>query len=185
VKTCTTCGETKEARVAFFFPNKMRQDGLENECRECRNRRQRAWTKARRAAAPKRDRVRSSPFDRLMQHQAEQLNKNLSRRARLKGVPLDSAAFSVVRLRAWLVRQPECSCCARPFRMGPKDGNGPCTDSPSLDRLDPSAGYVPGNVSLICFRCNRLKCDATADELRRVATWMDAARLDFRSVEHA
>jgi hypothetical protein len=37
--------------------------------------------------------------------------------------------------------------------------------SPSLDRIDTSKGYVPGNVWVISWRANNLKADATTDEL--------------------
>lgn len=44
--------------------------------------------------------------------------------------------------------------------------------APSLDRLDNSQGYVPGNVRVISWRANRLKSDATANELSRVLAYM-------------
>lgn len=44
---------------------------------------------------------------------------------------------------------------------------------PSFDRIDPKKGYVPGNVQIISARANRLKCDATVDELRRVVDYME------------
>lgn len=47
-------------------------------------------------------------------------------------------------------------------------------NSPSLDRIVPSLGYVPGNIAVMSFRANRFKNDATAEELRKIATWMDA-----------
>lgn len=37
--------------------------------------------------------------------------------------------------------------------------------SPSLDRIDPRKGYTKGNVWVISWKANRLKCDATPDEL--------------------
>lgn len=42
---------------------------------------------------------------------------------------------------------------------------GHCDGSPSLDRIDNSKGYVPGNVIVISNRANKLKGDATLDEL--------------------
>lgn len=45
--------------------------------------------------------------------------------------------------------------------------------SPSVDRIDPTRGYVPGNVIVISYRANRLKSDATVDELRRVIAYME------------
>ena len=46
-------------------------------------------------------------------------------------------------------------------------------NSPSLDRIIPSLGYVPGNVRIISFRANAIKRDATAGELRKVAEYIE------------
>ena len=43
-------------------------------------------------------------------------------------------------------------------------------DSPSLDRIVPELGYVPGNVRVISARANLLKNDATVSELEAVLT---------------
>ncbi len=45
--------------------------------------------------------------------------------------------------------------------------------SPSLDRIMPAMGYVPGNIEVISMRANRIKNDATPDELRRVADYYE------------
>lgn len=45
-------------------------------------------------------------------------------------------------------------------------------NSPSLDRLDSSKGYIKGNVSVISWRANRIKCDGTAEEHEKIAAWM-------------
>lgn len=56
-------------------------------------------------------------------------------------------------------------------------GGRPTTDqipnSPSLDRIVNSQGYVPGNVAVISFRANLLKRDATADEIRAILRYME------------
>lgn len=41
--------------------------------------------------------------------------------------------------------------------------------SPSIDRIDPREGYVPGNVWIVCWRANHLKNNATLDEFKRIA----------------
>lgn len=46
--------------------------------------------------------------------------------------------------------------------------DGPKNYRPSLDRIIPDLGYVPGNVWVVSFRGNRLKNDATPDELQRM-----------------
>ena len=44
--------------------------------------------------------------------------------------------------------------------------------SPTLDKINPALGYVPGNVQVISYRANSMKRDASADELRRFAKWV-------------
>jgi hypothetical protein len=40
------------------------------------------------------------------------------------------------------------------------------SDSPSVDRILPELGYVPGNVQWLCLGCNRIKQDDTMEDLR-------------------
>lgn len=41
--------------------------------------------------------------------------------------------------------------------------------SPTLDRINSSLGYVPGNVHVISSKANRMKSNATPEELVRLA----------------
>ena len=43
------------------------------------------------------------------------------------------------------------------------------SSSPSLDRIDNTKGYIKGNVIVISWRANRLKNDATVEELYKIA----------------
>lgn len=43
---------------------------------------------------------------------------------------------------------------------------------PTVDRLFADLGYVKGNVSIISFRANNLKSNATLDELKAILRWM-------------
>jgi len=45
--------------------------------------------------------------------------------------------------------------------------------TPSLDRLVPEKGYVKGNVIVVSFRVNRIKTDATPEELMKVAIFYE------------
>ena len=54
-------------------------------------------------------------------------------------------------------------------------GQGSHPHSAHLDRLDPNKGYVIGNVSWISGRANRIKYNATVEELRAIADWMERA----------
>ena len=44
--------------------------------------------------------------------------------------------------------------------------------SAHLDRIDPSKGYVVGNVCWISGRANRIKYDATIEELKQIINYM-------------
>lgn len=39
---------------------------------------------------------------------------------------------------------------------------------PSIDRVIPAKGYVPGNIKVISMRANRIKTDSTIEELEKV-----------------
>jgi hypothetical protein len=46
-------------------------------------------------------------------------------------------------------------------------------NSPSLDRIDSTKGYVPGNVKVISYRANWLKGNANIEEVRSILKYME------------
>lgn len=46
--------------------------------------------------------------------------------------------------------------------------------SPSLDRIDPSLGYIRGNVQVISSKANAMKSDASREQLLKFAEWVMA-----------
>jgi len=62
-----------------------------------------------------------------------------------------------------------CPVLGIPIVMGSrtvKDG------SPTLDRVDTSKGYIKGNVEVISWRANRLKSDASLEEIKAIYKYM-------------
>ena len=56
-----------------------------------------------------------------------------------------------------------------------KRGEGERTsNSPSLDRITPSLGYVKDNVLVVSWRANRIKADASVEELKLVSQFYSA-----------
>lgn len=60
-------------------------------------------------------------------------------------------------------------------------GRGGSDNSPSLDKIIPALGYVPGNIVVVSSRANRLKSDATIEELRDIASFYATLRGTLRS----
>lgn len=45
--------------------------------------------------------------------------------------------------------------------------------SPSLDRFDNAKGYTKGNVRVISWRANKLKCDGSLEEFRKIVAYLE------------
>ena len=89
--------------------------------------------------------------------------KNARVRARRAGVPFTITVNDIV-------IPTHCPILGIPLfqKMG-KQGGG--DHSPSLDKVRPELGYVAGNVIVISNRANRIKSDASIQELRDIASF--------------
>ena len=56
-----------------------------------------------------------------------------------------------------------------PITLQPLSFEGPKEHRPSIDRIRNHLGYVKGNVLIVSERANRIKQDASIDEIRRMA----------------
>lgn len=63
-----------------------------------------------------------------------------------------------------------CPVLGVPLRTS-RGRSGPSGDTPSLDKIVPALGYVPGNVVVVSYRANFIKSDATPEELTAVANY--------------
>lgn len=101
--------------------------------------------------AKDRDRYRSNP--------AKTLWAKARQRARLKGVE-----FAITTGDIHI--PTHCPVFGTELRMGSRASH---YDAPTLDRIDPARGYTPDNIVVISWRANKIKSDATVEELRRLA----------------
>lgn len=87
------------------------------------------------------------------------------RRSKRLGVPCTITADDI---------EIPARCPVLGIRLKPSRGGtgGPSDNSPTLDRLVPSKGYVPGNVRVISNKANRIKSDATLKDLVAVAHYV-------------
>lgn len=63
----------------------------------------------------------------------------------------------------------KCPILGIPLKKG-NVGGDKC--SPSLDRIDPTKGYIKGNVQVISRLANAMKNNATPEELKAFANWV-------------
>jgi hypothetical protein len=85
-------------------------------------------------------------------------------RAKQKGLPFDLTTADIT-------IPTHCPVLGIPlFR---KVGKGHNANSPSLDRVDPAKGYVRGNVVVISMLANRIKSDATYEQILAVGRWLE------------
>jgi len=47
-----------------------------------------------------------------------------------------------------------------------------CDDSATIDRIVPELGYVPGNIQMLSHKANRMKSNATSEQLIMFAKWV-------------
>lgn len=89
------------------------------------------------------------------------LYNSAKRRAKARGLNFDIEKDDII--------VPEC-CPVFGIRLCIGDG-APVASSYSLDRIDPSKGYVKGNVIVVSYKVNTMKSNGTIEELEKIVTF--------------
>lgn len=180
-RVCGGCLQRHPLTQDFFKKDPACSEGFRSTCRACASEKRRNWyskTREVRVEQLRAFHVRNpearktyednwegrDPFTR----RATIIFHGAKKHAAQKGVPFDPLLTSSM-IREWLLRESHCPCCGQAFYIKQKPRNH---EAPTLDRFDSSKGYTLDNISLICWRCNRVKCDATIEELEMVLLWM-------------
>jgi len=145
--------EEKKERQRGYYQKWRTPTNLEKE---------RVRRAARYAANPEKKRTR----DRAYRKANPQWVLFTQKRARAKS---DGVLFKLVFEDIWW--PSHCPALGIPLNYnGEKSGFAP--HSPSFDRIDPTRGYVPDNVLIISNRANKLKSNATTEELEALVRWV-------------
>lgn len=160
---CVSCG------LGIARPNKVQCD----QCSTKNKTNSRKWKKshplAMRAAGRRyRDKYPEESLARNIQYKRDHFEVTLIAqarcRARKRGQPFSITVEDV--------HVPDvCPVLGVRLQRKGRDGRS-APDFPTLDCLIPVRGYVPGNVFVISSRANRLKSNASWQDLQKVADWI-------------
>lgn len=96
---------------------------------------------------------------------------NIRTRAKQNNVPFDGDYMTVDNMLELKASEGnKCPVFGVPFMYG-KDIQ--CDASPSIDKVIPSLGYVRGNVAIISDKANRIKRNASLEELKQIVDWFE------------
>jgi hypothetical protein len=141
-KRCSKCGVIKS--VDQYRRDKAKKDGLYSQCNECEKKY-----------------AQANPV--LVQ------TAHMIKRAR-NSAKENEIAFNIDLDYIRSIVPSHCPIFKTKLEWSTCRGNGsiPLPNSPSIDRIDPSRGYVKGNVWIISHKANRIKNNASHEELKLV-----------------
>lgn len=163
MKYCVGC--EKEKHIDEFWKNRNTKDGLQSWCKLCSKSRQQKFQQEinekhkiwyhnnkKKESLRKRNSHKNNPAKRMLYSACE--------RAKRKGLEFNLMLEDII--------VPEkCPVLGIPLFINENKISQP-DNSPSLDRIDNSKGYVKGNILVVSYRANRIKGDATIEEHQRI-----------------
>lgn len=188
MKICSSCRQSKP--VSMYHRDKRLLDGLQCQCIACHNVSKANWRKRdpegsaislRKAwinyyRKNKEKRIRAAKNRYLKATTAQVLLRIARQRAKNKNIPFSLTVEDIS-------VPSHCPILGIPLKRSIKILSD---NSPSLERIIPRNGYVPGNVMVVSFRANAVRRDASAKELMRIATfWTAMEGKEMMPVEEA
>lgn len=181
-KKCAHCG--RQLSITEFHKKKGCKSGRRSDCRDCRKKETRArYIQWRSKILAQNSAYAKTPRGRIVALKAKSKYRNSHRAERNEKERLwrrtDTVPWMLYSARQKakrkgyvcdlemddLILPQTCPVLGIPLMIG----NGKlCQNSPSLDRIDNTKGYVKGNVVIVSMRANAIKNDATVEELERV-----------------
>ena len=151
-KRCSKCGIVKS--IDQFHRSKRYASGRESACKDCK--------------------IKYRQANPVLIQTNHMVNKARTR-AKNKGLPFDIDSDYI---RS--IIPSHCPIFGTRLEWSCNRGGAAraLPNSPSLDRIDPSKGYVKGNVWIISSRANRIKSDASHEELKLITEAVGRAIVD-------
>lgn len=179
---CFVCPSCKQAKpFVGFYRNKANGSGRSSHCIECtkayqttprflalrRERMGASETKARQSAYRSRPDILARRRQARIMHWSRIILNEIRYRCRKRGLDFDINEDDL--------RVPEC-CPVLGIALSISTGNK--TDGmATVDRRDPTKGYVRGNIEVMSWLANRIKSDCADPEVfEKIARWMRDAK---------
>lgn len=154
-KICTICSKPK--KLEKFCIVRKNKDGRHHICNSCRS-------------ETRRDEYKENPQYYIDQNRAWKFRnrnswilKHVKKSAKQRGLDFDLTHEDIVIPEFCPVFRTRLE-----FGIGRRSYN-----SPSVDRIDTTKGYVKGNIQIISWRANDLKRDATLPELKALVEFWE------------
>lgn len=150
-KRCSKC--QIEQHIDHFHKRKDRSGGYRAECRLCSQERSRLYRQNHRAELSDQNKERNSDVKYRLLRSCKQ---SASRRGLEFSITADNLEIPA-------------QCPYLGVQLTNVLGEGFQDYNPSIDRIDNTLGYVPGNVEIISVLANKMKSSATPLDLLRFA----------------
>ena len=165
---CSKC--KKEKKIEDFYKSSTRKCGYESGCKDCRRAAVSSYEKSAQGILTRQvyeQRIRGD-----LRNALQKAMQEAKRRARKQDVPFN---LTIEHLESLVVSH--CPITEEPLDWEKRYvTNGHFTkNSPSLDRIIPSLGYVPGNCAFLSHKGNTIKSNGTIEEHSRVVEYMMSA----------
>jgi len=149
LKQCARC---KDWFTHSFFNVVKKTGRLTSYCRECNNK------NSREHYLKNHDHIKNYRKSK----QDEATLSGIKRRAKQKKLEFDLEVEDIL--------GTTCPIFGVELKRGSKQG--PSDFAPSVDRIDNSKGYVKGNVQVLSNLANKMKANATPEQLLQFAEWV-------------
>ena len=169
-KICSTCKQMKCS--SDFYKDSNNSSGLRSNCKVCQNISRDLWVQSNQGRLAELRKVY------LQNPQVKLRRAELSRKWNRDNP--EKVLLTKAKRRAKQLKMP-CTitlsdiqipekCPALGIQLQINDGKA-SDNSPTIDRLNSSLGYIPGNIHVISHKANRIKNNSSFEEFRNIYFW--------------
>jgi hypothetical protein len=176
-KVCSICGKEKiisnDKTISEFSIDKHGKLGFKSYCKQCHNEHEKEYREKNKELILHKQKIERAKEDNSEKRYRDKNRLMILIRACIKrsiknNLPYDSKndLYNYLNL---IFENKKCECCGRELSSGKRTE---LRNTASIDRIIPEKGYVVGNVSISCCRCNSIKNDANWEELDNISKWI-------------